>query len=118
MAKTRLDRPFDCRKACMACWHRGITADRLVRMRQKISPLMNRLGAEYRLFSQMVSEVDPDFMNWGLDAVLRWRNQEVPSNLVHIHGTADLRSAERRVGKECVSTCRSRWSPAHEKTNT
>src|SRR3546814_12309388 len=25
------------------------------------------------------------------------------------------RSAERRVGKECVSTCRSRWSPDHEK---
>src|SRR3546814_12442301 len=22
-------------------------------------------------------------------------------------------SAERRVGKECVSTCRSRWSPFH-----
>src|SRR3546814_14610269 len=22
-----------------------------------------------------------------------------------------IRSAERRVGKECVSTCRSRWSP-------
>src|SRR3546814_18074433 len=25
------------------------------------------------------------------------------------------RSEERRVGKECVSTCRSRWSPAHYK---
>src|SRR3546814_18227400 len=25
------------------------------------------------------------------------------------------RSEERRVGKECVSTCRSRWSPYHEK---
>src|SRR3546814_10800487 len=23
------------------------------------------------------------------------------------------RSAERRVGKECVSTCRSRWAPDH-----
>src|SRR3546814_6626758 len=23
------------------------------------------------------------------------------------------RSEERRVGKECVSTCRSRWPPAH-----
>src|SRR3546814_6971930 len=23
------------------------------------------------------------------------------------------RSEERRVGKECVSTCRSRWSPTH-----
>src|SRR3546814_5302966 len=30
-------------------------------------------------------------------------------------GAADLRprSEERRVGKECVSTCRSRWSPYH-----
>src|SRR3546814_12440160 len=25
----------------------------------------------------------------------------------------DKRSEERRVGKECVSTCRSRWSPYH-----
>src|SRR3546814_1535461 len=25
----------------------------------------------------------------------------------------DVRSEERRVGKECVSTCRSRWSPDH-----
>src|SRR3546814_196670 len=25
----------------------------------------------------------------------------------------DGRSEERRVGKECVSTCRSRWSPYH-----
>src|SRR3546814_20779941 len=24
-----------------------------------------------------------------------------------------LRTEERRVGKECVSTCRSRWSPYH-----
>src|SRR3546814_2427453 len=26
---------------------------------------------------------------------------------------AQGRSEERRVGKECVSTCRSRWSPCH-----
>src|SRR3546814_9388249 len=25
----------------------------------------------------------------------------------------EARSEERRVGKECVSTCRSRWSPYH-----
>src|SRR3546814_10757499 len=40
-----------------------------------------------------------------------------------LHGHKDLhlnilpsftpRSEERRVGKECVSTCRSRWSPYH-----
>src|SRR3546814_20520298 len=28
-----------------------------------------------------------------------------------------VRSEERRVGKECVSTCRSRWSPYHSKKN-
>src|SRR3546814_7129510 len=27
------------------------------------------------------------------------------------------RSEERRVGKECVSTCRSRWSPYHSINN-
>src|SRR3546814_11889527 len=29
------------------------------------------------------------------------------------HFWHDERSEERRVGKECVSTCRSRWSPSH-----
>src|SRR3546814_18661943 len=28
-------------------------------------------------------------------------------------GPRDRRSEERRVGNECVSTCRSRWSPYH-----
>src|SRR3546814_17685673 len=32
---------------------------------------------------------------------------------LHIVGRSKERSEERRVGKECVSTCRSRWSPSH-----
>src|SRR3546814_17995870 len=31
------------------------------------------------------------------------------------HQRLVCRSEERRVGKECVSTCRSRWSPDHYK---
>src|SRR3546814_12571795 len=35
----------------------------------------------------------------------------------HVTDASDVkykeRSEERRVGKECVSTCRSRWSPDH-----
>src|SRR3546814_18331633 len=34
-----------------------------------------------------------------------------PGKEVYIH----FRSEERRVGKECVSTCRSRWSRYHYK---
>src|SRR3546814_14587128 len=33
--------------------------------------------------------------------------------LLDAHAAALPRSEERRVGKECVSTCRSRWSPYH-----
>src|SRR3546814_12862167 len=32
-------------------------------------------------------------------------------------GQGRSRSEERRVGKECVSTCRSRWSLCHSKKN-
>src|SRR3546814_12644821 len=32
-----------------------------------------------------------------------------------LHLPVGRRSEERRVGKECVSTCRSRWSPYHYK---
>src|SRR3546814_19897990 len=33
------------------------------------------------------------------------------SDLDRGKAACDARSEERRVGKECVSTCRSRWSP-------
>src|SRR3546814_2717728 len=36
-------------------------------------------------------------------------------NLLGLSFLTKLRSEERRVGKECVSTCRSRWSPYHQK---
>src|SRR3546814_15243768 len=32
---------------------------------------------------------------------------------IAVGGDMVARSEERRVGKECVSTCRSRWSPYH-----
>src|SRR3546814_21183786 len=35
----------------------------------------------------------------------------VPETLVHEPALVLVRSDERRVGKECVSTFRSRWSP-------
>src|SRR3546814_14457330 len=49
------------------------------------------------LLSQ-VARFEDQRRNRGPDPVDRWR------------GIAE-RSEERRVGKECVSTCRSRWSP-------
>src|SRR3546814_2475621 len=56
-----------------------------------------------------------------LDAVLRWPKMTLlVAVLVFLTGLWPAsrlgRSEERRVGKECVSTCRSRWSPYNYKT--
>src|SRR3546814_12626197 len=37
----------------------------------------------------------------------------IPVNNYVVLQDIQFRSEERRVGKECVSTCRSRWSPYH-----
>src|SRR3546814_12732471 len=39
--------------------------------------------------------------------------EKVPTMKSTSASTPVARSEERRVGKECVSTCRSRWSPYH-----
>src|SRR3546814_18123763 len=52
-------------------------------------------------------------------ALARWRNGAgvvIPQSVLDKPPSAELRpgqlrSEERRVGKGCVSTCRSRWSP-------
>src|SRR3546814_10265272 len=42
-----------------------------------------------------------------------WAGGRLSVNAVFEELVEMLRSEERRVGKECVSTCRSRWSPYH-----
>src|SRR3546814_14559625 len=52
------------------------------------------------------------------DTPMIWRGPMATSALTQLLGETRWggeRSEERRVGKECVSTCRSRWSPHHSK---
>src|SRR3546814_1789669 len=46
-------------------------------------------------------------------ALGRWPALALDRTGIALCGAIVLRSEERRVGKECVSTCRSRWSPYH-----
>src|SRR3546814_12736879 len=83
-------------------------------------PVLRRL---HRLKIQLVERAVDDFQKadrriGGGDAVLAERELvELPHALplVLAQGVEkfEQRSEERRVGKECVSTCRSRWSPYH-----
>src|SRR3546814_3594291 len=52
-------------------------------------------------------KLKPDLI-WNIEAGLKLTGGEV-ARAVRARG----RSEERRVGKECVRTCRSRWSPYH-----
>src|SRR3546814_4369595 len=58
-------------------------------------------------FAPLLQQVTPAI----IERVNRFFGYRAVSRVVLRHG----RSEERRVGKECVSTCRSRWSPYHEK---
>ena len=56
-------------------------------------------------------------------AVEQWAAAAAPSNYLALNAEAQqkaidthgesIRSEERRVGKECIAVCRSRWSPYH-----
>src|SRR3546814_11301706 len=44
-----------------------------------------------------------------VDAIIMAETQRLTTPSIHYQ----IRSEERRVGQECVSTCRARWSPDH-----
>ena len=56
-----------------------------------------------------IARLRPDFVT--LSEVRNYENTNFTARLVQ--SLKEKRSEERRVGKECVSTCRSRWSPYH-----
>src|SRR3546814_13969385 len=49
------------------------------------------------------------------DILKRWQNRDAEAARARTEQSflVPKRSEERRVGKECVSTCSSRWSPYH-----
>src|SRR3546814_15200919 len=78
---------------------RGDTGENL------IGPLERRLDAVvYRAKFVPTVFAARQFVNHG-HITVNGKRVNIPSYQV--------RSEERRVGKECVSTCRSRWSPYH-----
>src|SRR3546814_14476924 len=87
------------------------------------------LRRKYQTQSVDTSALEPDNANCWYDAANQALHMVVPTQSpTEVAGTAgDMlaksgfavksRSEERRVGIECVSTCRTRWSPDNEKKN-
>src|SRR3546814_5144092 len=70
-----------------------------------LKPLQQRLTTEVRAIFLLLDDVsEPSF------AEIRPWVDRYAEMWIRVHR---LRSEERRVGKECVSTCRYRWSQYH-----
>src|SRR3546814_11552336 len=90
----------------------GIDRDGVYPMAEAIKLVKSKASAKF-------DETVEIAMNLGVDP--RHSDQMVRGVVSLPHGTGKTvrvavfakRSEERRVGKECVSTCRSRWSPYH-----
>ena len=67
-----------------------------------------------RLYFYLVAFISIEIVLWGLVGLLRSIVDETVSGGADALAQAlTIRSEERRVGKECTSVCRSRWSPYH-----
>src|SRR3546814_6671161 len=66
-------------------------------------------------YEMRIIDWSSDVCSSDLDAAARGRRHRSGQRPVRLQepGGGASRSEERRVGKECVSTCRSRWSPYH-----
>jgi hypothetical protein len=55
--------------------------------------VLSILGAkgdeQKKLQLQIMKDSDTAFTRWAMNAIVNWRNNTVPPNVVHIHGTAD-----------------------------
>ena len=63
---------------------------------------------------EVASQLAIDFITESLNDILQnSENPDVPRRINDALNSANERSEERRVGKECSEPCRSRWSPYH-----
>src|SRR3546814_17778707 len=92
---------------------------------------MRRLIAEHMVMSKQVSPHVTSFVEADVTNLVRWRDRikqefekregekitytplfiEAVTKAIRDYPLVNIRSEERRVGKEWVSTCRSRWTP-------
>ena len=74
-----------------------------------------RIAAKgYRKFKPADARLEHQASRAFIERTLLWAwSHKLPRIVVTHHAPTTNRSEERRVGKECTSWCRSRWSPYH-----
>ena len=89
-AKVKQEIPFYFRLAGKLKLHKMIPI-RLLKSSNLISNWLFGIKSPYdkNLFKQILMDSDPNFLKWAIDKVATWKNQVLPKNVFHIHGTND-----------------------------
>src|SRR3546814_10037440 len=77
------------------------------------SDLIKRTDARKQELDRELSDAESADIEATLATIYQREVDKLDNNFDEQERQAILRSEERRVGKECVSTCRVRWSPCH-----
>jgi pimeloyl-ACP methyl ester carboxylesterase len=51
--------------------------------------ITNEKSEDKKLIWEIIKSSDPAFIRWAMEAVLTWKNEEMPKPVLHIHGTRD-----------------------------
>src|SRR3546814_7447904 len=79
----------------------------------RVEAIVEREGRTDRVWLDRATDL-PDSLTVPAGGFMRARYRTAAAFDATLDGAdISIRSEERRVGKECVSTCRSRWSPYH-----
>jgi pimeloyl-ACP methyl ester carboxylesterase len=46
-------------------------------------------NTQKKLLRQIINDTDISFLKWAIRAILNWKNNQIPDNLIHVHGSAD-----------------------------
>src|SRR3546814_20568744 len=105
-----LDRLVDLRLLADAARAEGLAEDSEVR--QRIAAFEDRVLSSALLERHLAETVTTAALRERYDALVAARRADREIRARHILLDSE-RSEERRAGKECGSTCRTRWSPNH-----
>ena len=51
--------------------------------------ITNEKSEDKKLLWEIIKSNDAKFIRWSMEAVLNWKNEEMPKTILHIHGTRD-----------------------------
>lgn len=88
--KTYHERPIKLLFLNSIKFHRLVPGRLVVKFKFWMNWLLGKLTSnDLEMIEDMLREADIEFNEWAVDQVIHWKNEEVPANLTHIHGTRD-----------------------------